>query len=381
MRQLIMNGHQITDYLRYQEFFAPLELLRQKELTAGFLYRQARFLSDLHRFHAEMFYGAVFNWKNCVGFEMSGWEDYYSAAAPVSQLTLIGEAALDIQTSDPAIRGLLADLWALASDTGLPTQDRDRLYCLLGAGFLLAGKYLTDFALTPKTVRDAYVGRREENYRSEDPFAGTGDILLEARTVPYRVTMKAGAGDRLADGETIRPRRILALPHAQGSLRHTVVIELADEVGCVTERIEIMPGDYRYCNMVGPMPVYFHPVKDEKNNARLERQGNVLTYTDETGKVYRRNCTGQKILGFALEDDDDGWILLEEERVDYHDYNGLFAESLPREGIVQIQFREGACLLLDKFGTVRSNFTGVSGSGYMCLDDFEMNGRGGTTNE
>ena len=55
MRQFKMKGMAITGYTRFREFFAPGELLRQRELAAGFLYQEFRRLTDISMYHAEMF--------------------------------------------------------------------------------------------------------------------------------------------------------------------------------------------------------------------------------------------------------------------------------------------------------------------------------------
>ena len=60
MRQFKMKGMAITGYTRFREFFAPGELLRQRELAAGFLYQEFRRLTDISMYHPEMFYLAAF---------------------------------------------------------------------------------------------------------------------------------------------------------------------------------------------------------------------------------------------------------------------------------------------------------------------------------
>lgn len=373
MRQFKMNGRQITGFQCFRANFTPEDLLRQREDAAGFLYQQARFLSDAAGYHCEMFYQAVFNWAYCVGFPMTGPEEYFEAAGPVSHLSGYGEREIEALMCREETECLLTRLWQLALETDLEPEQRPQLYCLLAAGYFLADKTLESCPLTAREAALAF--RREQSARQDQGahFGGEGDILLTARREPYRVELGCTDG-RLPRGKRICLRRILALPHEQ-SEKLPVVLELyrpgeADWAA----RCEIRPGDYRYCNTVDGVLVHIHPVEDSSGSARLERLGNVLRFTSGDGRQSLLPCGGEQIVGFALEQEDEGWILLEPDRVDYHNYSErlLYEDCLPETDIVQVQFRRSVCLLLDSWGRVRSNAREIAGRDVAALEYFRF---------
>ena len=75
------------------------------------------------------------------------------------------------------------------------------------------------------------------------------------------------------------------------------------------------------------------------------------------------------------EDQELGWVLLSEHGADYSAYSHrlTYGTALPddRVPIVQAEFREAECLLLDQHGYVHSNLYPVSGHRVTSLRNFQ----------
>lgn len=139
--------------------------------------------------------------------------------------------------------------------------------------------------------------------------------------------------------------------------------------------VRIDPGDYRYANVVEGHVVWVHPVSVQTPGCRMERLGGTLSVTDARGNCQTFSCAGLEIIGFAPEDQELGWVLLSEHGADYSAYSHrlTYGTALPddRVPIVQAEFREAECLLLDQHGYVHSNLYPVSGHRVTSLRNFQ----------
>jgi len=373
MQLLKMRGYAITDAIRFITWFSPGDLLRSRELAAGFLKQHFGNISLLYRFHADIFWGCVFA-KRKQDFRLKdpfGYNTHIYGYINLEyrQKQLVGEL---LDEEDHSRR--LAQLWDLSLKAGLEKADRCILFCLLTAGYALAGKTLEDCPLSPEEARQAYL-RQEPRQQTEETwlvFPDSGEIRLEARNKPYRVLLKEGAQERLRAGLPIRPRKLIATAHAQGNNDVPVTLELyTSREDQAPRRVVFYSGDYRYANFVGNVPVYFHNVTQETAACRMERRGNSLVCLDKIrGKLLLHvEKLPLDILGFALEENSPGWLLLTEKGLDDSRYSLRQNVPVQTKDIVQMQFRDMEVLVLDNRGTVYSGIHSV-GSGVISLEDF-----------
>lgn len=377
MKQFMMQGKAITGPMRYREFFCPRDLLRYRELAAGFFHQHYRFLSYASLYHSEMFYFATFYPNKVYNFSIP--EEYRSDDEALCNLPGYRQRSeLREHFSDPARKQSLKELWTLSCAVELPKQEQQRLFCLLAAGYGLANKTLQDCPLTPEDAKYAYLRQAKEEAVTEDGWLileRSGSIVLPAQGKPYRLLMGQGAEKRLEAGAVITPRKLLAAPHPQGSKRIPVTLHLYTSPSDPNpQELQIYPGDYRYINFVEEIPVWCHPVSVQATGCQMERVGGILYVSDRYGVSQKFDCSELEIIGFAPEWEEMGWILLSELGTDYSAYSHrlTYGAVLPDEDepIVQVEFRRAECLLLDQHGYVHSNLHPVSKTRVSALYSF-----------
>lgn len=379
MQQFKMRGQAITGPVRYRENFCPEQLLRQKEIAAGFFYQHFRHLSDICMYHAEMFYlAALMDNRETDIIAFSSFRSYY----PVGMIALYLDNNASLRKNllrqyfqEKKQDALLRDLWQISrSAASLSEADRNRLFCLLVAGYSLAGKTLQECPITPTVAENAFLNRiavkSAENWLV---IPENGDIRLEARKEPYRILMTAGARERLLAGLCITQRKFVALPHAQSSSGVPVTLHLCGHIKDQNPQVvTVEVGDYRYANFVGNVPVWFHPAVAESETCRIERKKRKIVYTDKrTGHSEVLESPSVEPVGFAVEQNDAGWILMYGGNLSDARYSGKNHYSLHKEGIVQVKFRGDKCLLLDAHGTVYTNYGGKYPNQLISLDEFD----------
>ena len=375
MKQFMMRGKAITGPMRYRDFFSPRDLLEHRELAAGFFLQQYGWLSTASRYHAGIFYLAAFGRE----FAFSQPEQYGHDSGVLCGFPQYRQRnQLREQFALPQQRRLLDEIWALSRAADLPEEDWQRLFVLLAAGYSLAASNLAESPLSPAEAQQAYLRISKSSQDSDGwlSFEGDGTMVLPARQEPYRILMARDGDELLEAGAVITPRKILAAPHAQGNLQIPVTLRLysAAEDPDPLE-VGIAPGDYRYANVVEGHVVWVHPVSVQTPGCRMERLGGTLSVTDARGNCQTFSCAGLEIIGFAPEDQELGWVLLSEHGADYSAYSHrlTYGTALPddRVPIVQAEFREAECLLLDQHGYVHSNLYPVSGHRVTFLRNFQ----------
>lgn len=376
MRQFMMKGNAITGAKRFQASFSPQQLLRQRELAAGFLYQHFRHLDAVSRYHAELFYLAAFMERedeDLIAFYT--YHGYGQVGVVTIELDWIGREQLAHALQSQKQKTLLKGLWALSRETEkLSEGEQNTLFCLLAAGYSLAEKTLEDCPLTAQEAEAAFLKQlRTEDEGAWLAFSDSGEIRLEAREMPYRILLRQGGRERLPAGMRIVPRKIVALPHAQNSSGVSVTLHLfADAADAAPRVLTIRVGDYCYANFVENMPVWFHPAVQETESCRMERCNLKLRFTDKQTGQHKKfeNPNQVEIIGFALEQDAPGWILLHGGGLDDSYYSRKWSDPVHKTDIVQVEFRGQECLLLDSRGTVYSNSGEKYESSLISLEGF-----------
>lgn len=378
MQQFKMKGMAITGPMRYREYFSPAELLWQKEMAAGFFYQHFRHLADVCMYHAEMFYLAAFLEK---GYEeiidFFTFRGYYPVGVVSENMennSYLQRNLLKQHFQDSKRQELLKDMWELSrSTTALTPGEQNRLFCLLTAGYALAGKTPEQCPITPEDAQNAFLRRsKTEPEGAWLTFSGLGDIHLEAKDKPYRVLMKLGARERLQAGECITQRKIVALPHAQNSTGVPVTLQLyRDAEDPAPQVVTIDVGDYCYANFVDTVPVWFHPAVQESAACRVEKKGRRIIYTNKlTGQSELLESPAVEPAGFAVEQNAAGWLLMYGGNLSDFAYSRKDNDHLHKKDIVQAEFRGDECLLLDRYGTVYTNFGENYPDRLVSLDEF-----------
>lgn len=365
MQQFKMKGMAITGPMRFREYFSPAELLRQKEMAAGFFYQHFRHLADVCKYHTEMFYLVAFMEKEAEQIiDFSSFRGYCPVDVVIENMDVNGISylrrnLLKQHFQDAKQQKLLKELWELSRKAAALTPgEQNRLFCLLTAGYALAGKTVEQCPITPEDAQNAFLRKsKTEPERAWLTFSDAGEIRLEARDTPYRVLMKLGARERLQAGACITQRKIVALPHAQSSTGVPVTLQLyRDTEDPAPQEVTIDVGDYCYANFVDTVPVWFHPAVQESATCRVEKMGRKIIYTNKlTGQIELLESPAVEPVGFAAEQNTAGWLLMYGGNLSDFAYSRKDNDHLHKKDIVQVEFRGDECLLLDRYGTVYTN--------------------------
>lgn len=384
IRQFKLREKTITGWIRYQEYFCPEQMLRQKEIAAGFFYQHFRHQNDVYMYHTEMFYLAAFAEKPDTDYiAFSSYQEYYPKSFITAHLDSnirLRKSLLEQHFQEIEQCELLKDMWQISREApSLSQEDKNRLFCLLTAGYSLAEKTLQECPITPIAAENAFLNRADMQHMDEWlVIPDSGDICLEARKEPYRILVGAGAREQLLTGVCITQRKFVALPHAQLINGIPVVLWLyTHEEDPNPGKLTVEVGDYCYANFVGNIPVWFHPAVQESETCRIERTKRRIIYTDKvTGQSEILESPTVEPVGFAAELKNVGWLLMYGDKenkklLSTHRYSGKNRYSIHKDNIVQVEFRDEKCLLLDKYGTVYTNYEEKYPEQLISLDGFQ----------
>lgn len=390
-----MAGVPITTPRRFAEYFSPGDFLRNREMAAGFARLQLEGLTPWHNYHGEILYEAVFCWdpkEPCTESAPDGdTQDFLFMSAflkktvrkslftgkaevlsekhwvtgPESYLRLdriwrivenYGEnhsiyggrigwrssetKALMVCMTDTC-PDTLAALWGVAQKTALPEEDRKKLFVILSAGYFLAGKTTEDCPITPEEAQAAYL--RKPVRQTIAPIRTSDGFLFAASDMPY--TLPENPPQSTSGILTITLRRLDAAPSAQGSWQQPAVLL------CGSQRVEILPGDYRYASFVDGQLVRIFDTVKENGPVRMERKGNVITLTKNGVLLKTIDCADRSIVDFAA-DTNGNYMLLEPDRLDLSHYS---TANLPTQKIVEIQVEGNKVMQLTNTGRVLCN--------------------------
>ena len=367
MRRFKMNGMQISSPQRFLTCFSPADFLRNKELAAGFVYHQLRILSKWNTYNSDLLYDAVFNWKDSFPVPPAEPSDYFetTAACYFSSSTLLRE-----KQADADIMEVLNGVWALSKKTSLAEEEQKRLFCILSAGYLLAEKTPAALPISPDAAAAAF--QKQETKEKEADwvlFGETDTLTLQAKLTPYRILLRAEKG--LPAGEALSLKKIIAGAHSQGNTTLPLLLELYHGEGDKNpQRIQFLPGDYRFCTFAAGMPVEMLDTVATNGSCRMERNGHSITLSGN-GKETTFPCDGD-VICFAPEANGQGCIIVRPQWVDASRYSlsQTFRSYLNQPNILQVQLRGTRFLLLDKNGYMSDNL-GHSRSGIASLKEIE----------
>lgn len=365
MKVFRMNGFPITRASDYMKHFSPADFVRNRELAAGFVCQQMWQLKGPWNYYCcKVMEQVTFNWQNVGKEELTSAEGFFSLCGAL-QMRLTSEYYAALQEGKtPANRKLLERLWTLSRETALPDSDAKRLFCLLGAGYLLAGETLDEMPLYASQARAAFQRISESEEKKSDEwvaFPESGEIRLKARLQPYRILMSPGAArTKLAAGGRIHVCRLLALPHEQGNRSLPVTLALYRNFqDSHPTKVEIMPGDFRYISCVNRIPYHIHPNTVQCGDSVMTRTAGELTLTSGgTSRLISTNAAD--VISFSPESNGEGYILITRGGADFSHYSlrEVFSSfTLIREDIVEVRIRPDICLILRADGCVFSNIS------------------------
>lgn len=331
MNEFRMNGVPIRHERQFRRWFSPTDLLRQRELAAGFVMQAMLPMSLSANFHSSQLYRAVF--QGLPG-QTAHWSDYND---PYEQE---GEEEL------------LSSLWELLTEGEPPSDRQITMFWILAAGYLLAGRTPEDTPLTREEAEYAFDRQAlSEALVDFPPIPSEGPILLRARVTPYRLVLDSGRGKELLEqGNPITPRKLIAVIHPQGERSIPVVMEIYDSPGDPAPRRILLPvGEYLYCNFVKDIPIHLHPTKTLQGDVTMSRVGDLITISAPNQNPVTISCSGREILTFFPEEDGTHWLILDTEKLDYRHYSLRDAHRTKLRwatDIVEISLNESNVLLL-----------------------------------
>ena len=340
MKELIMSGVQIGNELQFCRYFSPADLLRQRELAAGFAAQVMSPLSLGDSYHSQQLYRAVFQ---TLPQQVQDPQDYGR------------DACSGILTS--AHRAFLEALWDLLELGGEARGEDLKQFWILAAGYFLSGRLPEQLTVTKQELLDAYQRKLPPRVEPDWPdSSGGGDIALPARGKPYILHLDIQKGaERLAEGARLIPRRLGAV-NRRGLSNAQVVLEVRGG-GRNVYQLQLAPGDYLYCTFVGDVPVYLHPTRVSCGDWTVSRQGNALILEKDGEEIERMDCTGREIVSLAPEGQG-GWLLLERCGLNDTHYSGRtmndeflwYAQNVVEAAVLE----DGTLMLLDEEGRVSS---------------------------
>ncbi len=361
MQQFFMNGKAITSIARFCDYFSPTDLLRNREVAAGFLHRYMRWLSLVHQYHVDVFFSVAVGAVRSVNFP--NWSSYCALRAGWSEITAHKDQKLVTRLIKESSQvDTLQALWELAMATALEKQDKERLYALLAAVYCLGEKTLQTAPLTVREAELAYL--RQDPVEKNAPngwhrFPAQGEIFLEARETPYRILLGKNAEAALTGGKQIKIRKIQAEQHVQGYDVVPVTLMLYREPeDPVPVQVRLYAGDFCYANFVEDIMVFLHPAQRQTLAGQVWRKGNSLTIALKGRSPVKIDCEKEGILAVIPEKTGEGYLILRGELLDDSGYSQAWLTPLVQENIVQAEFRKEECLLLNNQGQIYSNLVG-----------------------
>lgn len=381
-----MGGHEILTPMDFCIHFSPLELLRQREMAAGFARRQLAPISPWHNYHGEILFKAVFCWEDFYDRgpreKGDGWEIHSYASDFCSKLIKIDTAtgaeteleATGLVTGHgfyPDVPGiwrnvmsmwsstkvkmlkkdmeddcpkLLEEVWNISRNTNLEEGRKERLFIILAAGYLLAGDMEMTHPITWEEARSAFL--REEITEVHAPQETEGGLVFAAADKEY--VMEQSSTTTTSSIFKITVKKLAAVQSAQGARSRPVKLRLGGEV------IEIMPGDYGYASYIQGQAIRIFPTVKKNGSVVMERRGNSISLTKNGKPVETIDCTGRDILDFAA-DEAGNYILLEPGKADYSHFHRIAVLSLPTKDIIQVEIRGNDVYTLNSYGRVTKN--------------------------
>lgn len=384
-----MGGHEILTPRDFCTYFSPAELLRQREMAAGFARRQLAPVSPWHNYHGEMLFKAVFCWGELhdrgVTERGDGWETHEFASDFYSRLVKI-----DTETGDqtkveghslvtgPEVTGpefyrnapgiwrnvrsqwlnlevdglknaiekdcpaRLEKIWDISQKTELKDIEKEKLFIILAAGYFLAGE--SSINITPEEVKRAFL--REEIKKVHAPKEVDGGLVFATSDKEYE--LQQSSITTTSSIYRITVKKLSAVQSAQGARSKPAKLKLGGDT------TEILPGNYRFASYINGETIRIYPTVKENGDIRMERRGGNIELTKKGEPLETIDCTGREILDFAA-DQAGNYILLEPGKADYSHFPRAGVLSLPTNDIVQVNIRGNDVYMLNSMGHVTKN--------------------------
>lgn len=398
-----MGGHEILTPVDFCTYFSPSELLRQREMAAGFARRQLAPISPWHNYHGEMLFKAVFCWEDFYDRgtreKGDGWEIHSYASDFCSRLIKIDTATgagTELETTGlvtgsgfymnvPGIwrnvmsvwtstkvkmlkkdmevdcPQLLKRVWDISQNTTLEEGRKEQLFIILAAGYLLAGDMEMTHSITSEEARSAFL--REEITEVHAPKETEEGLEFAASDEEYVIQQSSITTTSSIFRITVK--KLAAVQSAQGARSKPVKLRLGDQV------TEVMPGDYRYASYIQDQTIRIFPTVKKNGSVAMERRGNSISLTKNGEPVENIDCTGRDILDFAA-DEAGNYILLEPGKPDYSHFPRIAVLSLPNEDVVQVEIRGNDVYTLNSYGRVTKNGQEIMANFPTSLENLEV---------
>lgn len=351
MKKRIIKG--VRDYCRY---FSPAELIYNRKTAALFLCNRFSHLSDTCQYHTEIFFKVVFL-SPLDKYEFNEPSDYVEGGFVTDHCDTVGQMqrliTLMQEENIPAIAGTT---WKIADGTSLPSDDKIKLFLLLTAAYALAHVSPDDeeYSITSQQAENAYLKKKEEEKVDINSLLLAGRI--PANEEPYNIILRYDEAEKLLEeGATIEPRKVVAVPHAQGVRNVDVKLDIYSENQQEPlSRITVKTGDYIYINFVGDCPVLVHPTESRTDIGTAQRQGNTLTYS-AFGKMQQSiDCSKFDVICLAAEDIGRGFLFVSKDGIEDGCYSRKSESLLCGNRCAEIVFINGSYVYLTPKGEIRT---------------------------
>lgn len=290
MQQLTMNGEIIKGLIDFTEKFSPIDVLYKKEIAAGFFFNKLYNLSEITRYHTEMFFAILRNTPNQLE-----WFENPSCYFTINILFYVSD---DLEKIRPLMEteefGTLAKTtWDIAQGTNLEAIDKVKLFCLLTAAYSLALHTPDEegFKITSEQAEKAYLGKFETDESNEKELlelsSETNVVKLRVRDKPYKLILKRSEAVKyLENGGEITHIKLIADKHISGRNNVSLTLNIFyNEKDSEPMQTEILAeGEYRFINIAGECPVLVHPPVPQK----YRENDNTVCYAEKSNKNYLR---------------------------------------------------------------------------------------------
>ncbi len=287
MQQLVMNNRIIRGVIDYIENFSADNILRNKNIAAGFFLNKMRHISPLTEYHTEIFFQLMY--MTPAELRLFKKPSDYMTLATFAQHSITGNSLIELKKlmEEEKLNVLVESTWNIAQGTNLENIEKIRLFCLLTSAYGLAQHSPDDkgFEITSEQAERAYLESPEPESEVVKEIAFSSDCInieKPARNEPYEIYLKGReASELLKNGSIITHKKLTAIPHQYGVQGVNVTLHIYNEDSSTPIVRILKPHEYVYINTVNEIPVLVqHIIPTDKQD------GTILCYAEEYPKSY-----------------------------------------------------------------------------------------------
>ncbi len=368
MKPFRMNGKPINTTRDFAEHFSPYDLLLYKTEAAVFILNRFRYFTPATRFFADMFFKIVCTPSKAAD---ASPESFSELRCMKYQLDVYGKDAVREYFSSQDFLSDAAMIFTCTENAPLEDEEKKAAFCLLTAGYRLAGRHPYDEGFVPDSAKiaDAVRGIRSEKAPAVLEMTDGFNISVAPSAVPLEIHLDSKrAGILLNEDSSCRiVTKQLTLTPSPDPEAFTILRIFPDPYSSYNE-IPLTANDSFFVNFVKDIPVCVHPVYSPCSTGSVLRKGSTVTFTE--GALVTSKSIPDIITALA-EPEGTGFMLLRGSGLDstYYSQRGSFI--FDGESAAEIYTCPKGVIWLSECGIIFSDFRSYSCTRrYASIKDF-----------